>query len=123
MTARKSAVRYRWDELPEDRPMALLDRRRIIGERMMLSDVFLKRGCTVPTHSHENEQFACVMSGRLRFDLGAEGSAQREEIILTAGEVLHLPSNVPHSAVALEDSRVLDVFSPPSEKTGVDVRA
>ena len=110
---------YRWSDLPLDNPMALLDRRRIIGEQAMISQVRLQRGCDVPTHAHENEQFAMVMSGRLRFGIGGSGGAQRE-VIVSAGEVLHLPANVPHSAYAEEDTVVLDLFSPPSEKTGID---
>lgn len=120
MTSPNSAVRYRWEELATDRPMALLERRRIVGERVMLSYVTLKKGCVVPSHAHENEQFACVMSGRARFEVGSgEGSARRN-LVLVGGEVLHFPSNVPHAAEALEDTVVLDVFSPPSEKTGID---
>jgi quercetin dioxygenase-like cupin family protein len=116
------AAVYRWADLKPDTPMALLERRRIIGEQAMLSRVLLKKGCSVPTHHHENEQFACVMSGRIRFGLGAVGSPQRREVTLTAGEVVHFPSNVPHSADALEDTLVLDIFSPPSETTGIDRR-
>ena len=86
----------------------------------MLAEVRLREGCRVPTHAHENEQFACVLSGRLRFGIGAEGSDARYETILTAGQVMHLPSYVPHSAEALEESLVLDIFSPSSERTGVD---
>jgi quercetin dioxygenase-like cupin family protein len=114
------AARYRWADLKTDRPMQLLERRRIIGEQAMLSQVRLEKGCYVPTHAHANEQFACILSGRLKFGLGPEGSAERREVVVAAGEVLHLPSNVPHSAEALEDTLVLDVFSPPSEKTGID---
>jgi quercetin dioxygenase-like cupin family protein len=77
----------------------------------------------VGTHQHANEQFACVLSGRVRFGLGAEHTAARREVTLTAGEVLHVPPNVPHSAEALEESIILDLFSPPSEKTGVDAHA
>lgn len=110
----------RWNEQPQDHPMPLIDRRRIIGERMMISQVFLHKGFRVPTHHHANEQFAWVTSGRVRFGLGGDGSPERRDVTLTAGEVLHLPSNVPHSAEALEDSQVIDLFSPPSEKTGVD---
>ena len=58
MTTAATAVRYRWADLPTDRPMDLLERRRIIGQRMMMSEVLLQPGCHVPTHSHENEQFA-----------------------------------------------------------------
>lgn len=120
MSEHTDANRYRWDDLPEDRPAERLVRRRIIGEKMMISEVRLRAGCRVPTHAHENEQFACVISGRLRFGIGAEGSSDRHEITLEGGEVMHLPSMVPHSAEAEEDTVVLDLFAPPSEKTGVD---
>ncbi len=108
-------VRYRWSELPQDHPLEGIDRRRIFGERMMLAEVALRRGCSVATHRHENEQIAYVVSGRIRFVIGAEDSPQSREITVEGGEVMHLPSNVPHSAVALEDSLVLDLFSPPGE--------
>ena len=45
------------------------------------------------------------------------------EFFVGPGEVLHLPSNCPHSAEALEETVVLDIFSPPSERTGIDPRA
>ena len=120
MSVLPDVTRYRWADLPQDHPLALLDRRRIIGERMMISEVLLRKGCVVPAHAHENEQFACVIRGRLRFGIGDERGPGHREITLGSGEVLHLPSNVPHSAEALEDTLVLDLFSPPSETTGVD---
>jgi quercetin dioxygenase-like cupin family protein len=88
----------------------------------MLSEMRLTKGFVVPTHAHENEQFACVLSGKMRFGVGADGTAERRTVDVSAGGVLHLPPHLPHSAEALEDSVVLDVFSPPSEKTGVDRR-
>lgn len=118
MAGAEDATVHRWEDLPKDVPMDKLDRRRIIGERFMVSDVFLHAGCIVPSHSHENEQMAMVMSGRVKFGLG-EGDDSREQT-LGAGEVLHLPANVAHSAEALEDTRILDIFSPVSEKTGID---
>ncbi len=119
-TQRRSAVRYRWRDLPPDHPMALVSRRRIMGEQMMLSEVLLDKGCVVPTHAHENEQMACIVRGVVRFGIGAEGSSDRRELLLKAGEVLLLPANVPHSAEALEEALVLDIFSPPSATTGID---
>ena len=119
-TASTSARVIRWSDLPQDHPMPKIDRRRIIGSHLMISEVFLHKGFSVPTHQHTNEQFAWVTRGRVRFGIGADGSPQRRDMTLTAGEVLHLPPNVPHSAEALEDSMVIDMFSPPSEKTGVD---
>jgi len=115
-----NAAVHRWADLPADRPMPLLERRRVIGEKMMVSQVRLSRGCDIPTHSHENEQLVLLQSGRMRFGLGAEGAPDRREIELRAGEVLHLPANLPHSAYALEDCLVLDLFSPPSATTGID---
>ncbi len=120
MTQQVSAVVYRWSDLPTDRPMPLLERRRIIGEGMMLSQVLLEKGCVVPSHAHENEQFACVVRVRIRFGLGVEGRPEHQQMVLTGGEVLHLPANVPHSAEALDETLILDLFSPPSEKTGID---
>ena len=118
MTATADAVRYRWEEMTRDFPMDLIERRRIMGEKVMISDIFLRQGFSVASHSHDNEQMAVVLSGRIRFTIGA-GDEAREEI-LEGGEVLHLPSNVAHGAEALEDTRILDIFSPVSETTGVD---
>ena len=122
MTPPTTAETFRWSDLPADRPMALLERRRVIGQQAMISRVALDRGCIVPTHAHDNEQIACLLSGKMRFGIGAEGTPQRRELTLNAGEVLLLPGGIPHSAEALEDSVILDVFSPPSERTGIDRR-
>ena len=107
-------------ELPVDRPMPLIERRRIIGERMMISEVHLTKGFFVPSHHHENEQMVVVLSGRCRFTVGAPGTPEERELELATGEVLELPGNVPHSCLALEDTRILDLFSPISATTGVD---
>ncbi len=94
---------YSWDELEADNPIQLLFRKRITGEKMMLAKVTLEKGCRVATHRHENEQFACVISGRALFGIGEEGSADFRKVEVKAGEVLHLPSNVYHSVDALEE--------------------
>ena len=111
----------RIDELPFDAPMALLERRRVIGEKMMVSDIRLKEGFRVATHSHENEQISIVLSGMLRFIVGPEGGAQQEHVIGAGGAIV-LPPNLPHAAEALEDVHVLDLFCPPSAGTGIDRR-
>jgi quercetin dioxygenase-like cupin family protein len=120
MATTQTATRYRWAELSRDQPMNLLDRARVIGEHVMLSEVRLQKGCFVPTHAHANEQFACIISGRLRFGIGDEADPERREVIVEGGEVMHLPPNIPHSAEALQETLVIDVFSPTSEKTGID---
>jgi quercetin dioxygenase-like cupin family protein len=100
--------------------MPLIERQRVMGEQMMISRVQLHKGFKVSTHSHPNEQFGIVLSGQIRFGIGADGDPDRYETTLTGGEVIHLPANVPHSAEAIEDTLILDLFSPPSATTGVD---
>lgn len=117
-TPSPSSLLHRFASLPADTPMPLLERRRIIGAQAMISHITLRKGCNVPMHAHENEQFAIVLTGRLRFTLGHPGAEQT--LTVSAGEVLHLPGNLPHAAFAEEDSIVLDVFSPPSTMTGID---
>jgi unsaturated pyranuronate lyase len=106
------ATHYRWDDLPKEALKPDLARRLISGERMMLAHVYLDKGCVVPKHAHENEQLTYILEGALRFWLGDDGS---EVIDVKAGEVLHLPSNLPHEAEALENTLDVDVFSPPRQ--------
>ena len=103
------ATRVRWDDLPRERLGPLLERRYVTGQHMTLAQFFLAKGCIVPAHAHESEQFAHVLKGRLRFQLGQDGG---EVVDVAAGEVLMIPSQLPHSAEALEDSVVADSFSP-----------
>ena len=98
--------------MPKEKVSDTLDRRLITGERMMLAHVYLKKGCLVPQHQHENEQLTYILEGALHFWIGAD---KKEEVIVRAGEVLHIPSNVPHEALALEDTLDVDVFSPPRQ--------
>ena len=106
------ATFHRWEDMPKERVNDMLDRRLVTGERVMLAHVYLKKGCIVPKHSHENEQITYILEGALRFHLGED---QREEVVVRAGEVLHIPSNLPHQAEALDDTLDVDVFSPPRE--------
>ena len=103
---------HRWNDMPRERVTDEIDRRVITGERMMLAHVYLKKGSVVPRHSHDNEQLTYILEGALRFKLGPEGA---EVIVVRAGEVLVIPSNVPHEAEALEDTLDVDVFNPPRQ--------
>jgi quercetin dioxygenase-like cupin family protein len=103
---------YRWDDMPKETVSPLFDRRLVTGERVMLAHVYLKKGCVVPRHQHDNEQITYILEGSLRFWIGEDES---EELVLRAGEVLHLPSNVWHKAEALEDTLDVDIFSPPRQ--------
>ena len=112
MTPTQSVTKYTWDDMPKEQLSDQLSRRLITGDKMMLAHVYLKKGCVVPLHHHENEQITYILEGALRFHIGAEDG---EEVIVRAGEVLHIPSNVPHMAEALEDTLDVDIFSPPRQ--------
>ena len=104
------AAHYRWNDIPREELGPLTGRRIITGERMMLAHVYFAKGAVVPLHVHENEQLTYILEGTLRFWLGDDES---EVVDVAAGEVLHIPSNVPHKAEALEQTLDLDVFCPP----------
>jgi quercetin dioxygenase-like cupin family protein len=110
MASADTVTHYRWADMPKEKVTDLLDRKLITGDRMMLAQVFLKKGCIVPKHHHENEQLTYILEGALHFKLGED---QSREVTVSAGEVLYIPSNVPHEAVALQDTLDVDVFSPP----------
>jgi len=112
MAQERKATLHRWESMPKEHLSEKLERRMITGDRMMLTHVYLKKGCVVPRHQHHNEQITYVLEGALRFTLGADGA---QKLDVRAGEVLHIPSNLPHSAEALEDTLDVDIFDPPRQ--------
>lgn len=110
--AKTSVTWYRWDDMPIETVTPMLDRRLITGDRMMIAHVYLKKGCIVPKHQHENEQITYIIEGALKFWIGEDES---QVITVSAGEVLTIPSNVFHKAEALEDTLDVDVFNPPRQ--------
>jgi quercetin dioxygenase-like cupin family protein len=107
-----TAKHYRWQELPAEPMKGSITRRLITGDRMMIAHVYLKKGDDVPQHSHENEQITYVLEGALHFWLGEKGE---RELTVQAGEVLVIPSHLPHRALAVEDTLDVDVFNPPRQ--------
>lgn len=103
---------FRVSEQPVEQLNPLISRSLITGERTMLAHVYLKKGAVVPMHSHDNEQITYVLEGALKFRIGNGGP---DALVVRTGEVLHLPSNVPHEAEALEDTIDVDVFTPPRQ--------
>jgi len=111
-----SLVRHEsWDDITHESVTDDIARRLFTGERIMLAHVYLDKGAIVPKHHHENEQLTWIVSGSLRFWIGNEGEEGYEERVVSAGEVMYIPSNVPHRAEALEDTFDVDVFSPPRQ--------
>jgi quercetin dioxygenase-like cupin family protein len=95
-----------WNSVPAENMSEMISRKIVTGEKAMVAHVYLKKGAVVPEHHHESEQITWIMEGALKFEL--EG----KEVVVRAGETLTIPSNVPHRAVALEDTLDIDIFSP-----------
>ena len=104
-----------WNDVPREAVTDTISRRLFTGARMLLAHVHLKKGAIVPWHSHENEQITWIVEGALRFWLGEEGSDGVQELVISAGETMSIPSNLPHKAEALEDTFDVDIFSPPRQ--------
>ena len=103
----QSAVRlHRWDEIALEKVTEMLSRKIVSGDREMLVQSYVKRGCLVPMHAHDSEQMTYVLHGALKFLVGGE------EVTVREGEVLHIPPGIEHQSEALEDTFELDVFSP-----------
>jgi len=95
-----------WDNLKTIPMFEKITRKSLSGEKLTVARVELKKGGLVPGHSHSNEQITLVLSGKLIF------RSETEEKIAVPGDVIHTPSGNFHEVTALEDSVVLDIFSP-----------
>jgi quercetin dioxygenase-like cupin family protein len=95
-----------WKDVPLETMSDVISRRVVSGDKAMVAQVYLKKDAVVPLHQHESEQVTYILEGALKFELDGR------EITVHAGEVLVIPSHMPHRAVAMEDTLDLDVFSP-----------
>lgn len=105
-----TATLYKWADVEEERLKEGVRRKFVHGKSAMIARFDLAKGGIVPEHAHQNEQISYIVSGALKFVLGG-----KDEVIVRGGEVLVIPSNLPHSAEVLEDCVAIDVFSPPRQ--------
>ena len=95
-----------WETIKKETMTERIWRKVISGEKAMIAQIFIAKDGVVPIHQHESEQISYALEGTLKLEL--EG----REVVLRKGDVLVIPSNVPHRVVALEDYFGLDIFSP-----------
>jgi quercetin dioxygenase-like cupin family protein len=106
----KSALQHiAWKNVEREKLNEHIDREMVHGEKLMMARVLMKKGAHVPLHQHHNEQLTYILQGALKFAIDGR------EIIVREGEVLCIPSSMPHEAWALEETIDLDVFTPPRE--------
>jgi quercetin dioxygenase-like cupin family protein len=100
---------YEWNQVEKEQLSPTFARQVIHADAMTVARVYLRKGCSVPEHSHHNEQISMMERGSLKFVIDGH------EVVLKAGQVLRIPPHVPHSAEAMEDCVAVDLFSPPRE--------
>lgn len=106
----QSGLKYTaWKNVEREHLNPQIDREMVVGDKIMLARVLMKKGAHVPLHHHHNEQVTYILEGALKFNIAGR------EILVRAGEVLCIPPNMPHEAWAEEDTVDLDVFNPPRE--------
>ncbi|MEQ1936551.1 MAG: hypothetical protein ABL962_22090, partial [Fimbriimonadaceae bacterium] len=98
-------------------PIDLLHRQRLKVENVLVAKVHLTKGCNVARHEHVSEQVAVQLSGHTRWQVGPDGEEETFEMV--GEQVLHLPSNQRHGVIALEDTVIIDILSPPGAM-GID---
>ena len=80
------------------------------GETMYQMLATLESGSKMPAHQHPQEQIVHILSGRMK--LIVDGTPHE----MKAGDSFYLASNVPHGVETIEETRVVDTFSPPRDE-------
>ena len=96
-----------WEAIEPRTPADGIERRMVVGDRLMACRLYFDPHVVTPIHHHPHEQMSLVERGRVRFYIGDE------ERIAGPGDVLHFPSNVVHGATMLDEEVVMiDIFTP-----------
>ena len=82
----------------------------VYGDKTHLCEFRLDEGSIIPKHSHPHEQTGYLVSGKIQFVI--EGRIFDAE----PGDSWSVPGNAPHSANVLQDSVIVEVFSPVREE-------
>lgn len=80
------------------------------GQQLTWAFWTVEQGAEVPEHQHPHEQIMHVIKGEFEFSLNNQTK------IYTAGDIVLIPSNSPHSGKAITPCELMDVFSPVREE-------
>jgi quercetin dioxygenase-like cupin family protein len=96
-----------WQEVAPEALAKGIERRMIVGEKLMACRLHFQPRVVTPVHTHPHEQMTLVLQGKVKFTI--EG----KDRVVSAGDVLHFASNVSHGATMLDEEVVLiDIFTP-----------
>ena len=86
-----------------------ISRQYFYGQNEMIARFVLKKGAVIPKHNLASEQISYILSGSVKV------TTNDTVYMVSSGEVLIIPPNVPYMFEALEDTIDIDVFSPPRQ--------
>lgn len=96
-----------WSTIPVEQISDGIERQMVVGQNIMVCRLRFDPFVVTPAHRHPHEQMTFVMQGKVKFILGSE------ERTVSAGDILHFPSNHWHGATMMDEEVVLiDIFSP-----------
>jgi quercetin dioxygenase-like cupin family protein len=89
-----------------------MSRQLVYGDKIMIARLKFKDGFVVPLHHHVHEQISQVVSGKIRFWFGEN----KEQVMdMGPGDVVVIPSNLPHEALMIGEVVAVDTWSPPRQ--------
>ena len=104
------------DTIAVEMVSGVVRRNLAITDEAMLCEFTLTKGAHMPEHSHMNDQVGYIVSGKIEYQIGGQTR------VLESGDSYAIPGGVPHSTRALEDTLIIDVFSPPRKDYRTEAR-
>lgn len=101
-----------WASVPSEHVNPSMSRKIVSGEKLMISRIKFKDGFLVPLHHHVHEQVTQVLSGTIRFWFGENKDQMMD---LHPGDVVVIPSNLPHEALMIGEVEEIDTWAPPRQ--------
>ncbi len=101
-----------WDSIPAEIVNPSMSRQIVWGDKLMIARIVFKDGFLVPMHFHMHEQVTQVISGQMRFWFGEN---KDQTMLLGPGDVIVIPSNLPHEALMIGDVVEVDTWAPPRQ--------
>jgi quercetin dioxygenase-like cupin family protein len=101
-----------WNSVPAEIVNPSMSRQIVSGDKLMIARIKFTDGFIVPLHFHVHEQVTQVISGKMRFWFG-ENKEQTME--LGPGDVIVIPSNLPHEALMIGEVEEVDTWAPPRQ--------
>lgn len=109
---RTMITKLNWSSVSTEIVNPSMARQIIHGEKLMIARMKFKNGFIVPLHHHMHEQITQVISGKMRFWFGDNKEQTME---LYPGDVVVIPSNLPHEAEMIGDVEEIDTWAPPRQ--------